>query len=516
MRLTLIQSPVWGNLRTPWEIAYVKSFVEADGKHSVSTVDMALEALPLLEEFAAEIRHRVDDTFTMETYLSSLAFITSVSEFYLIRLFYEPDALEYKNALRALLSTKTTYRGDLLEKLTDSFIETSFTKRFDLMLESGCKRILDYGSDYIGCTTHITSFPIALYFLKLSKMISPNIRTVLSGYQATMCADEVYATCPWVDLIIRGESESGYLEILDTSVKTRRIFDVINRPLDMNKMPPPDYRDLDMKKYKMISIMASRNCPHGMCNFCQEDAFWSVFRYKEPKLLVDEMETQFLRHGVTRFDFPDLDIRDFVLRLCDILRERQLEFRWSGAMRADRKTPPLLHTMGKANCESMFFGFESASPRLLKLMKKNITLDSLRDTIKIATALGIKTKLTCITGLPTETNEEFEMTLKYVEANRDYIGLVLVQSFKALTRSPIGYAIQQPENEYGLVRQDIPELARVQNLLYSYHYNGSPEPLETLARHIIARKFFRDLGVDEKATLLSTNARHKKHLLGIR
>ncbi|WP_182126663.1 radical SAM protein [Nitrosopumilus sp. b2] len=516
MKLTVVQPPVWGNLRTPWEIAYIKSFVESNGHHKVNTVDSSISALPLITKFALEIRRKVSDSFVIETYLTSLGFLTSIAECYLIRIFYKEHVYDYRNATRALLSTKIHLDDESLEKLTDIFCTSNFFIKFDSLLKEQCNEILLKEPDYVGCTTHITSFPIALFLLKYVKELSPNTVTILSGYQASMNARDVCDRCSWVDFVIRGESEYGYLEILENKTKVRGVYNVKNVILNMDDMPPPDYSDLNMKDYKMISIMASRNCPHGICTFCQEDAFWSEFRFKNPKLLVDEMEVQYERHGINRFDFVDLDIRDFVLPFCENLKQKKHDFKWSGAMRADKKTPPLLKKMGNANCKSMFFGFESGSARILKLMQKNITLDSLSETVKEAYNNGIRSKLTCITGLPTETWDDFQRTLNFIERNSKYIPIVLVQSFKALTRSPIGVALQKPENEYGLKLRNKPELALIQDLLYSYNYEGTPEPNEVLDRHVKARRFFRDLGVGERAVLVSSNPKHKKNLLGIR
>jgi radical SAM superfamily enzyme YgiQ (UPF0313 family) len=287
-------------------------------------------------------------------------------------------------------------------------------------------------------------------------------------------------------------------------------------PHDMDAMPPPDYRDLDLADYKMISIMASRNCPHGKCLFCQEDSFWSNFRSRSATKLVDDMESLHERHGNGRFDFVDLDIRDFVVDLCRIMRERGHDYRWSGAMRADARTPDVLLAMTPTNCKSMFFGFESGSQRLLHVMRKNITLETLEATLRAATAVGLRSKLTCIAGLPTETDQEFQSTLDFVERNSEHIRLVLVQCFKLLKRSPLGVAAMLPGNPYGLTPHSIPELASVEELLYATNYEGDPPPERAVERFIEARRTFRALVVDERATLFSTNPSHRKHVLGLR
>jgi Radical SAM superfamily/B12 binding domain len=516
MRLALVQPPIWGNLRTPWEVAYVKAYVERFSVHEVRTLDLAPSTLPIIEGFGQYIREQVDESFETECYLSSLAFLTSIAELYLIRLFYSEDEAAYVPAVRALLRTKTHHRGQSLDRLTGAFLTNAFLPALDRQMEMLCEELAGEDYAYVGCSTHITSYPVALYILRRVKRLRPDIVTVLSGYEATIDAEQTLRLCPSVDIVIRGESEGGYLEALSNHLIDRMVLDRYNKPLSMDEMPPPDYRDLDMRHYKLVSIMASRNCPHGKCLFCQEDAFWSTFRFRTPHQLVRDMEVQFERHGSTSFDFVDLDMRDFVVELTQLLADRGHTFRWSGAMRADARTPAVLNNLAPTKCRSIFFGFESGSHRLLQMMRKNITPETLTQTLSVASGLGIRAKLTCIAGLPTESEDEFQSTLEFVEANAHQIRLVLVQCFKLLKQSPLGIGATMPNNRYGLVLDSVPELDRIQPLLYSEQYKGQPSPEEAIARFIEARRAFRTLGVNERATLLSTNRKHDKHVLGLR
>lgn len=516
LRLAMIQPPIWGNLRTPWEIAYIKSYLESRGAYEVKTIDLGPEALPLVEQFGREILEQVDDSFDTETYLSSLGFITSIAESYLVRLFYSEDNPLFKEALCAILQSKTTHRGEALEMLIQAFRTAPFFEALERRFRQLSEELADEEYDYVGCTTHLTTYPIALFLLKCIKEAAPRMRTVLSGYQASMLPSETLQACPWIDFVIRGESEGGYERILSEELSERQVVDRHAEPLDMNAMPAPDYRGLDLRAYRMISIMSSRNCPYGKCTFCQEEAFWSTFRFRKPELLVNDMELQYQRHGVTRFDFVDLDMRDFVVELCRNLEQRGLEFTWSGAMRADQRSPAILRQMGPHRCKSIFWGFESGSKRLLHLMRKNITPETLEETMRTAREVGIKVKLTCITGLPTETEEEFQETLNFVQRNVDYIRLVLVQSFKALNRTPIAMAMAFPKNHYGLRPIRIEALEPIRDLLCEVPYEGMPSTEIGLQRFVKARRTFRDLGVDERAVLLSSNEKHRKHLLGIR
>jgi radical SAM superfamily enzyme YgiQ (UPF0313 family) len=512
----MIQPPIWGNLRTPWEIAYIKSYLESNSPHEVTLIDLGPETLPLVKQFGEDIRRLVDDTFETETFLNSLGFISSVAEAHLIRLFYPYGSPAFHLAMYALLAGNTTHRGDALDAITENFIVNPFFASIARRFRGLSKSLANSGYDYVGCATHITSFPMALSLLKCVKQVNPHIRTILSGYQATMVANETLQACPWVDFVVRGESEKGYEWILSNKFVERQVVDLTACPVDINRMPAPDYRGLDMSNYKMISLMASRNCPHGKCAFCQENTYWSSFRFRRPELLFEDMEVQYHRHGFTRFDFVDLDMQDFVVGLSRILTQEGMPLNWSGAMRADKRAPDILRELTCNCCKSLFFGFESGSPRLLKLMRKNITLATLQDTMRAAKEMGIRVKLTCITGLPTETNEEFQSTLRFVEDHIDLIDIVLVQCFKALKHSPIAMALETSSNPYGLRPVRIDVLEPIQDFLFAVHYTGMPGPDVALQRFVIARRTFHNMGVYERATLLLNHRHRHSYLLGIR
>ena len=73
----------------------------------------------------------------------------------------------------------------------------------------------------------------------------------------------------------------------------------------------------------------------------------------------------------------------------------------------------ILSLMKKAGCWSIHFGIESGSQRLLKLIKKDIDLNQAKKAVKWCREVGIETKAFFMLGLPTETKEESEQTIRF-------------------------------------------------------------------------------------------------------
>jgi hypothetical protein len=59
-------------------------------------------------------------------------------------------------------------------------------------------------------------------------------------------------------------------------------------------------------------------------------------------------------------------------------------------------------------------GLESGSERLLKVMKKNISLDEIKTTVKNLAEAGIKTTTYWIVGYPGETEDDFQKTIDLI------------------------------------------------------------------------------------------------------
>ena len=75
--------------------------------------------------------------------------------------------------------------------------------------------------------------------------------------------------------------------------------------------------------------------------------------------------------------------------------------------------PELLEKMKKAGCQGIKFGIESSNNEVLKRLKKGITIEMAKRTIKKCKELGIKTHLTYCIGLPGDTEKTIKDTIMF-------------------------------------------------------------------------------------------------------
>jgi len=201
---------------------------------------------------------------------------------------------------------------------------------------------------------------------------------------------------------------------------------------DLDTLPYPDRSLTDYGKYNqyigqsmaknIIGIQASRGCPYH-CAYCHK--IWPkkhVFRsaehiFSEVKLNYDM--------GMRKFAFADdifnLDRKNSMKFFQLILREgldRDIQFYFPNGLRGDILTKDYIDLMVEAGTVNCALALETASPRLQKLLKKNLDLEKFRENIEYFCDKhpSIILELFTMHGFPSETEKEALMTLEFIKS----------------------------------------------------------------------------------------------------
>lgn len=249
------------------------------------------------------------------------------------------------------------------------------------------------------------------------------------------------------DLIVRGEAETVIAPLLKTLRAGRKPHDIPgvsfmkNGRCHHNPPPPPvdpldtlpfpawdsipietysgmyNMNGLPVLKSPYVPLLTSRGCPYR-CSFCH-NLFGRKFRPRSPENVLDEMELLYEKHGVREFHFVD-DIFNLhkkrVEEICHgiIRRGLNISFNFANGIRGDILTQELIKLMKEAGCYCMCLSLESASPRILGLMRKKLNIKKLEEIARFASSIDIITKCIFMVGYPSETREEMEETLRWV------------------------------------------------------------------------------------------------------
>ena len=132
--------------------------------------------------------------------------------------------------------------------------------------------------------------------------------------------------------------------------------------------------------------------------------------------IIDEIDYIQENFGVRSVEFydPTFGVRkDHVEALCDALLQRENPIEWTCFSRTDLWSETLLQRMYDAGCRSILFGVESGNDEVLSRTQKGINLPQVEQFVTWCTAIGIDTVASFIIGLPLESADNIEQTIRF-------------------------------------------------------------------------------------------------------
>lgn len=306
----------------------------------------------------------------------------------------------------------------------DDFLDRTMEK-----IEAHMPKIVSF---YTRCDT----YHIMLKMAERIKQRWPQMYIVLGGPQSDITADATVRQIPYVDYICCGEGETTIVPFFssllagkpDTSVAGlvyRENGEVKKNPRpellkDLDALPMVDYSFFHFDESTTrtaFPIDVGRGCPFG-CTFCSTKSFWGrKFRLKSPERIVEEIRLLHQRFGSKTFAFShDMFTlnRNAVLQTCQLLKELDFQVYWHCSARLDCIDPELLDIMTDAGLKSIYIGIETGSPRMQKLINKNLDLRNAVPIMSYLKEKGCNTTASFIYGFPEETEEDLSQTMALI------------------------------------------------------------------------------------------------------
>lgn len=171
--------------------------------------------------------------------------------------------------------------------------------------------------------------------------------------------------------------------------------------------------------FPCLNMMSSRSCPHK-CTFCFHPEGAS-YRQRDLDDVFAELESLLRKFHPGHISFVDemIGVKDSVfMEFC--ARIRSYDIPWTTSFRVNDITEQKVDELKRANCRAILLGLESASPRVLKSMRKGITVAQIENALRITHERGLGTVGNFIFGDPEETVETSMETLDWYLAHPQY------------------------------------------------------------------------------------------------
>lgn len=311
-----------------------------------------------------------------------------------------------------------------------------FSQAFDpdpVILESCCK------ADFVGygCTTPQLANAIELN--RRVKLLNPGIISIFGGYEPTARPFETSQLSD-VDRVIIGEGERGML----ATIKGARNKVCISMPIEnLDSLPWPDRKLIKNERYvevakketgeRIASIQASRGCPF-QCLPCSNIKMHGLqIRVRSPSLVIEEMKNMKEQLSLDFIKFCDATFNTSEKRVMDFCQEAEktsLDIPFGCNIVPQIGSYDMFKNLSKVGCREVWIGVETGSPRILKEMRKAVTVERIKEVFKITKQLGFVRRAYFLIGSPSETQEDIKLTEELAEEiDADVYGFTILCPF---------------------------------------------------------------------------------------
>ena len=245
-------------------------------------------------------------------------------------------------------------------------------------------------------------------------------------------------------------------------------------------------------------LTVAHGCYWKKCSFCDVSLDY-IGRYEgaSATILADRIDAIVRETGQTGFHFVDEAAPPKSLKaLATELIARETGISWWGNIRFEKTfTPELCELLADSGCIAVSGGLEVASDRLLKLMKKGVSIDQVARVTKAFSDSGVLVHAYLMYGFPTQTVQDTVDALEYV---RQLFANGCIQSgffhrFACTVHSPVGL---DPE-AYGVTLTPLPPVSFAKNDVGFVDPTGVDHDALGLALKKAIYNYMHGIGLDE-------------------
>ena len=222
---------------------------------------------------------------------------------------------------------------------------------------------------------------------------------------------------------------------------------------DLNSLPAPDFSDFPLDQYHspipVLPYMASRGCSWRRCAFCTHQKTYLDYREEDAANTSERLSALQEKYGVRHFCLVDEMIHPRRMdRIAANLIRRTARVYFSAYARPSGFSPGGLEKAHRAGLRLLMWGLESASQRVLDLMRKGTSAQKIPAILNSAREAGVWNLLFAMFGFPTETRAEWQGTLDLLESCKESVHALSRSRFILLEGSDV---FLNPER-YGVKR----------------------------------------------------------------
>lgn len=310
-------------------------------------------------------------------------------------------------------------------------------------VEGVSREIAALRPDYLGLSATTISVTNGARIAECVRGLVPGVVTILGGPHVSAVPRRTLEAFPSIDFGVVGEGEVSLFELLARLERGAAVDDVPGlvwrqasavranprAPYidDLDTLPPPAWDLLpdfphrfqpslfSYPRTPVATLITSRGCPFS-CSFCDRSTSGRKGRMHGVEYVV-----RLCRHlagrGVRHVIFVD-DLftvrKQRVVDLCRAFLDEGLRLSWSCNSHPNLLDFDTLQLMRRAGCWQIAYGIESGSQRILDVVKHEVRIPKMRETLRMTRAAGIRAKGYVMIGHPTEGLDSLAETAAFL------------------------------------------------------------------------------------------------------
>lgn len=358
-----------------------------------------------------------------------------------------------------------------IQKYCDPYM--SHIKNLELTINhnenQALKSIYEEKPDVIAFSCYIWNMEMIESLIPSIAKILPETKIILGGPEVSYASEELFSKLPALDMVIEGEGEQTWYELMEHYVDRSKDLDQIDgivyrdaqgevrrnpdrMPMDLNDIPFV-YDDIAELDNKIIYYEATRGCPFS-CQYCLSSIERGVRFLDLPRVFAD-MQV-FLDHNVKQIKFVDRTFNaniKYAIEIWEFLKKNDngiTNFHFEIA--ADILTDEALACLKDArpNLFQFEIGVQSTNEEVLTAIQRTMDFEGVSEIVKEIKSFGnIHQHLDLIAGLPKEDFQSFRKSFNDVIAIRpEKLQLGFLKVLK-------GSGLHRDAEKYGLIYKDI-------------------------------------------------------------
>jgi radical SAM superfamily enzyme YgiQ (UPF0313 family) len=324
-------------------------------------------------------------------------------------------------------------------------VEIVDAKAGGVTLEDAVARVVACAPDVLGVSATTISVTNGARIAAAVKERLPRVLAIVGGPHVSAAPEATLRAFPAFDYGVVGEGEIALFTLLDalaagspatglTGVVARDGDGAVHASCrapyidDLDSLPFPAWDILgdafphrfgpSIFNYRctpVATIVSSRGCPFS-CTFCDRSTSGKLGRYHSVEYVMElcrALAARGTRHVLFYDDLFTVKKRR-VVELCEAMIRARLPFTWSCNSHPNLLDLDTMRLMKRAGCWQIAYGIESGSQKVLDVVKHEVRLPRLRQTLRMTRAAGIRAKGYLMLGHPTEDRVSLEETLAFM------------------------------------------------------------------------------------------------------